>query len=148
KFELDQVHKVESAVRKDGQADSQCARWLLERSLPERWGTPSARRAATRKSDPDPNKGPKPKPPKVGTREFWDTVEEEPLPRKLAGCIMTPGRSKFYSTLHLIEMQYKPDIDPANPPPPLCSIHSEQGQAEMEGFYRLQEKYFGLPREQ
>src|SRR4051812_20985557 len=32
KFELDQVHKVESAVRKDGQADSQCARWLLERS--------------------------------------------------------------------------------------------------------------------
>ena len=29
KFELDQVHKVESSVKRDGQADAQCARWLL-----------------------------------------------------------------------------------------------------------------------
>src|SRR3954471_33980 len=48
KFELDQVHKVESSTRKDGTADPISARWLLERSLPERWGSPAARRAASK----------------------------------------------------------------------------------------------------
>src|SRR5215203_2281342 len=59
KYELDQVHKVESSVKKDGRADPTCARWLLERAIPERWGSPAARRAAASSSSSSSHEGTK-----------------------------------------------------------------------------------------
>src|SRR3954471_10945106 len=43
-FASNQIHTIYSFTRRDGQQDPQGAKWLLERSNPERWGRPSARR--------------------------------------------------------------------------------------------------------
>src|SRR6478752_1040926 len=43
-FASNQIHTIYSFTRRDGQQDPQGAKWLLERSNPDRWGRPSARR--------------------------------------------------------------------------------------------------------
>src|SRR6188768_3240877 len=57
---------------------------------------------------------------------------------------MTPGRQKFYSTMHLVAIPY---MDPDNLQP-TADPKSELGKLNRENFFRMQENYFGLPREQ
>ena len=163
KFENAQVHKIEAFVRRDGQADPKCAMWLLERSNPEKWGRPSARRPAPGRvgvspddsdvspENPSSTSHPKTsKAPQPGTPEYWDYVEEEPFPRNLSTCIITPGRQKFFATLHLTKLPYLPG--PGEPDPtrdqPSVELTPEQREATREAFFKLQEHYFALPKDQ
>ncbi len=48
-FELDQTHAIQVFRRRDGQADPQNAKWLLERTNPEKWGRPSRAKSSRRR---------------------------------------------------------------------------------------------------
>src|SRR3954469_23417701 len=146
-FASNQIHTIYSFTRRDGQQDPQGAKWLLERSNPERWGRPSASRTnpQQRTKHQEPGTAEDAAVPKPNTPEYWDYVEEEPFPRNLSTCTFTAGREKFYGIYHLVSMCYldqpkfrdRPPVDP----------ESDQGKRELESFFRLQEMYFALPKE-
>src|SRR3954466_15168990 len=76
-FEGNQGHKADTFVRRDGQADPLGGKWLLERSNPERWGRPLARRTPSQLGTKNQEPGTASKAPKPNTPEYWDYVEEE-----------------------------------------------------------------------
>ena len=91
-----------------------------------------------------------PKPPQPGTPEYWDYVEEEPFPRNLSTCIITPGRQKYFATLWQTQIPYTPGPDDPDPTGDQPYVHPtpEQRETSREAFFQLQDHYFSFPKDQ
>jgi hypothetical protein len=73
-FEAEEVRKIRTARRRDGQFSPQNSKWLLERTNPARWGRPSTR------STPAHTVRPENRNPNSQQRNFTQNIPEIPEP--------------------------------------------------------------------